>query len=62
MNLISNSMNKYWKLSFVASVSLTGVLWIGGFTEGYGPDEELLMLGMVPIGTWLTARWLGITE
>ena len=62
MNLISNSMNKWWKLSFVASVGLTGVLWIEGFTESYGPDEELLMLGMLPIGIWLTARWLGIKE
>ena len=60
MNLISNSMNKWWKLSFVACVGLTGVFWIEGST-GY-VEAEMLMLGMVPIGTWLTARWLGIKE
>mgnify|MGYP000530368697 CR=1 FL=1 len=62
MNLISNSMNKWWKLSFVACVGLTAIFWTEGFIASYGIDEVLLYWGMVPLGIWLTARWLSIKE
>jgi hypothetical protein len=58
MNLISNSMNKWWKLSFVACVS-----W-AAFCLGLALDEGayVLLVGLPPITIWLTARWLGIEE
>ena len=59
MNLISNSMSPKWKLSFVASVAWLAVSWIDGFT-GYGPDEDLLISGIVPITIWVAARWIAI--
>ena len=60
MKLISNSMSAKWKLSFVASVAWLVAMWINGFTAGFGPDEDLLITGIVPITIWVAVRWLAI--
>ena len=59
MNLISNSMNKWWKLSFVACVFWAAFCSLAALDDS---DVEPLLLGLAPITIWLTARWLGIEE
>ena len=59
MKLISYSMNKWWKLSFVACVSWAVFCSLAALDNS---DVEPLLFGLPPITIWLTARWIGIEE
>jgi hypothetical protein len=59
MKLISYSMNKWWKLSFVACVFWAAVMLLVALDES---DLEYVLYSLPPITIWLTARWLGIEE
>ena len=63
MNLISNSMNKWWKISFAAcALFMVTMFFEGAFTYTTRVDDEALIVGVVPMAIWLTARWLSIKE
>lgn len=68
MNLLSNSMGIWWKLSFVSCALFTVIMLFEGFFGRSFPsgrlyiDEEALLFGIIPMTIWLTSRWLSLKE
>ena len=56
-------MNKWWKISFAAcALFMVTMFFEGAFTYTTRVDDEALIVGVVPMAIWLTARWLSIKE
>ncbi|MCH1492703.1 MAG: hypothetical protein L7T24_09105 [Luminiphilus sp.] len=63
--LITTAMHWGWKVSFVLSV-----VWLMNWvlkalhdlgSERYqGLNADILQLGLIPLGLWLTVRWLAL--
>lgn len=55
--LITNKMHWAWKVTFVPSVIWLMFFLAISFTEG---EPLALLVGLGPIGLWVTARWLSL--